>query len=325
MKINIISGFLGAGKTTFLNKIIPHMQGKNAVIENELGSAAIDGDLIKGGLPVTEISAGCVCCGLAGTLIDTIAEVRERFNPDAIFIEPSGVGMLTDVINVCKQAHFKAGDDAETGFCVTIVDASCWFDFKDSFGAFYTDQVRSADAIFFSHLDELSGAERDGLFADIAEMNHSALIYARDWFDSGGEELLAIIESTKACSEDGCGHHEHEHHHHEHGHEHHHDHEHEHHHGLLTSLSVKDVPPVSESELDAIISAIRGGECGGIVRAKGILKLTSGGFVRFDVTGKHASHEAFPCGADTDPKAVIIGRDPDGERFAELFGCGAAI
>ena len=326
MEIEIVSGFLGAGKTTFLNKIIPHLKGKTVLIENEFGKAGVDGDLLAGGLPVKELSSGCICCGLTMSFQSALAEIAKTWAPDRVLVEPSGVGQLTDVVAACEGARSAVGGaapgvDLTVGRRAAIVDASSYFDYSGHFGTFYMDQVRGADLILFSHLDEV---ESEGGLTAVIQAVHSenphALLYEKDWFRSDGRELAELFESVVP----GFGHHEdeheHEHHHHDHDHDHAHGHEHEDLHGLMTSCSLMDPPAATREGLGDLLRGLKDEACGQVFRAKGILKLTSGGTVRFDFTPRHQGWEEADLGLT--PRAVFIGRDLNEAKIRELFGVG---
>ena len=156
MEIQIVSGFLGAGKTTFLNKYLSLLGGNTVVIENEFGDVGLDGELIQGDLPVKELYAGCICCSLALDFQKGIKELAEQFHPDRIVIEPSGVGRLTDVVKACGRAKEKEGIDLRITKFIVILDITEFEDYIDGFGAFYLDQIQNAGLILLSHLEQVS-------------------------------------------------------------------------------------------------------------------------------------------------------------------------
>ncbi len=254
-KIDIFSGFLGAGKTTLIKKLIAEAYAgeKLVLIENEFGEIGIDGGfLADAGVNITEMNSGCICCSLVGDFARALVKVREEFHPDRILIEPSGVGKLSDVIRAVEgvaDEHFVLSS------FVTVVDAGKCRMYLKNFGEFFGDQVAHAGTIVLSHTKGLSPEKVMAAVTLCREQNESAVIVTTDWSELTGEQLLAAIErrDTLAAAmenlkhEDACPvcghHHHHEHHHHdEHGecHEHHHEHEHhhdehcechEHHHG----------------------------------------------------------------------------------------------
>ena len=181
MEVQIVSGFLGAGKTTFLNKYLPLLKGKTVVIENEFGDVGLDGELIQEDLPVKELYAGCICCSLALDFQKGIKELAEQFHPDRIVIEPSGVGRLTDVVKACDRAREKEGIDLRITKLIVILDITEFEDYIDGFGAFYLDQIQNAGLILLSNLEQVSKEEKNRLISEIREVNPDAVIYEDDW------------------------------------------------------------------------------------------------------------------------------------------------
>ena len=248
-KIDIFSGFLGAGKTTLIKKLIAEgYQGERLVlIENEFGEIGIDGGFLQeAGINITEMNSGCICCSLVGDFGRALVQVLEQYNPDRILIEPSGVGKLSDVIRAVQNV----GSDklVLSGF-VTVVDAAKCKMYMKNFGEFFNDQVENAGTIVLSHTGKLSDEKISATVSLLREHNKDAVIVTTDWEQLSGAQLLAAMERTdtlqaeleKLTAEEACpvcgGHHhhheheEHEHHHHEHGECCHHEHEeHEHHH-----------------------------------------------------------------------------------------------
>ena len=252
-KIDIFSGFLGAGKTTLIKKLIAEAyEGeKLMLIENEFGEIGIDGGfLTDAGINITEMNSGCICCSLVGDFSTALEKAVREYAPDRILIEPSGVGKLSDVIRAVESV---GSDKLELSSFVTVVDAAkCRMHMKN-FGEFFNDQIESAGAIILSHTKNLAEEKLTAAVEALRAHNEKAVIVTTDWDELSGAQLRAAIEGTdtlKATMEslEGekicpvCGHsHDHEHHHehehdehcdcHEHEHHHHdHEHEHEHHH-----------------------------------------------------------------------------------------------
>lgn len=228
-KITIFSGFLGAGKTTLIKKLIADgFRGEKLVlIENEFGEIGIDGGFMKdAGIEVTEMNSGCICCSLVGDFGKALAQVLEQYHPDRILIEPSGVGKLSDVIRAVQKLE---GDVTLAGF-VTVADAARCKTYMKNFGEFYNDQISHASAILLSRT---SGMDEDKLAAVVAllrEKNPDAPIVTTPWDELTGAQIIDAMErrNTLAAALELLSH-EHEHHHHAHDHEHcHHDHEGEH-------------------------------------------------------------------------------------------------
>ena len=251
-KITIFSGFLGAGKTTLIKKLIEEAyQGEKLVlIENEFGEIGIDGGFLKeAGIEVTEMNSGCICCSLVGDFGKALEKVLEEYHPTRILIEPSGVGKLSDVINAVK--NLKA--DVELDAFVTVADVNKVRLYTKNFGEFYNNQIENASAIVLSRTDAVDDARLQGAIALLRERNPKAPIVTTPWSQLKADQLLEAMEHRDEMKEEvleqvrrdrehhhehgehcGCGHHEHPHeHHHEHG-EHcgcgHHEHPHEHHH-----------------------------------------------------------------------------------------------
>ena len=247
-KIDIISGFLGAGKTTLIKKLLSEaLKGQQVVlIENEFGEIGIDGGFLKdAGVNITEMNSGCICCSLVGDFGTALKDVITKFNPDRIIIEPSGVGKLSDVIKAVQGVAEDA--PIELNSLVTVADANKCKMYMKNFGEFYNNQVESAHTIVLSRTQNMKQDKLEACVAMIREHNKDAAVITTPWDELTGEQLLAAMEKPVSLAdmvmaeEDICpvcgGHHDHDHddHDHEHEHEHHHDHddhdhEHEHHH-----------------------------------------------------------------------------------------------
>lgn len=144
MEVQVVSGFLGAGKTTFLNRYLPTLTGKTVLIENEFGEVGLDGELIQEDIPVREIYAGCICCSLAIDFRQGVKEIAEMFSPDQIVIEPSGVGRLSDIVKACQKAREKEGIDLTITKLIAMVDVKSFEEYREDFGDFYLDQIQHA-------------------------------------------------------------------------------------------------------------------------------------------------------------------------------------
>ena len=246
-KIDIISGFLGAGKTTLIKKLLSEaFQGEQLVlIENEFGEISIDGGFLKeSGIQISEMSSGCICCSLVGDFGKALKDVQEQFHPDRILIEPSGVGKLSDVV-VAVQNTISEIPDMVLDSYVTVADATKVKVYMKNFGEFYNNQIESAGAIILSRTQKLTQEKLEAAAAMLREKNPDAAILTTPWDQLDGKVILSAMEKVSLADEllekmraehaaDEAEHaHEHEHEHdheHEHEHEHHHDHEHEHHH-----------------------------------------------------------------------------------------------
>ncbi len=242
-KIDIISGFLGAGKTTLIKKLIQEaFQGEKLVlIENEFGEIGIDGGFLKdSGIQITEMNSGCICCSLVGDFGDALGKVLDQFAPDRVIIEPSGVGKLSDVIRAVQGVKHH-GEPVHLNSATTVVDAVKSKMYMKNFGEFFNNQIESANTIILSRSQKVSAEKLEACVSDLKSHNGKAVIITTPWDELDGKQILAAMEQKNVLMEELLHsleddhehhHHEHEHHHHEHEHHHHdHDsHEHEHHH-----------------------------------------------------------------------------------------------
>lgn len=242
-KIDIISGFLGAGKTTLIKKLLAEaFPGEKLVlIENEFGEISIDGGFLKeSGVQISEMSSGCICCSLVGDFHQALKDVQEQFHPDRILIEPSGVGKLSDVIVAVENTANDVPELKLNSF-VTVADATKVRVYMKNFGEFYNNQIESAGTIVLSRTQKLSQEKLEAAVNMLREKNADAAILTTPWDSLPGKTILSAIEKVsladellaKMRAEHEAEEAEHAHHHHDHEHEHHHDHdheEHEHHH-----------------------------------------------------------------------------------------------
>ncbi len=244
-KIDIVSGFLGAGKTTLIKKLLKEALAdtKVVLIENEFGEIGIDGGFLKeAGIEIKEMNSGCICCSLVGDFGTSLREVLDTYEPERILIEPSGVGKLSDVMKAVQDA--MADREVELNSAVAVVDACKCKMYIKNFGEFFVNQIEHAGTIVLSRTDKLSEEKLAACLEMIREHNEKATIITTPWDALEGRDILETIEGAKDLEaelmrEVMAHHEEHEHHHHEHGpdctcgcHEHHHDEheEHEHHH-----------------------------------------------------------------------------------------------
>ena len=258
-KIDVFSGFLGAGKTTLIKKLLKEAYAgdKVVLIENEFGKVGIDGGFLQeAGVEITEMNSGCICCSLVGDFGKAMEEVIEKFHPDRILIEPSGVGKLSDVLAAVKKVE---SEDVKISGAATVADAAKCKMYMKNFGEFYDNQIENANAIILSRTSGMKEEKIDEVVALLREKNATAIIVTTPWEMLDGKKILEVIDGSKAPlqfeeehhhhdHDEECCCHEHEHHHHHHDecddpecechhHEHHHDHdeeccchEHEHHH-----------------------------------------------------------------------------------------------
>ncbi|MBR0514301.1 MAG: GTP-binding protein, partial [Clostridia bacterium] len=245
VKINVISGFLGAGKTTLIRKLLTGSlrNEKVVLLENEYGEIGIDGGFMKdAGITVTELNAGCICCTLAGDFQAAVDQLIDTYHPDRILVEPTGVGKLSEILSAVEKAK-ERHPEIEVGGSATVVDAGKCRMYMKNFGEFFLDQVKSASTVIFSRTQLLDADRVEKSRLLIAEAHPDARIITTPWDDMTPDFMLEVIENGKPIyfapledddddddNDDGDGdEHEHEHHHEHHGHEHH--HHHHHHHG----------------------------------------------------------------------------------------------
>ena len=240
-KIDIVSGFLGAGKTTLIKKLLDEVfRGEKIVlIENEFGQIGIDGGFLKdAGVEITEMNSGCICCSLVGDFGAALKQVLTDYAPDRIIIEPSGVGKLSDVIAAVERVQAEAPDLHLNSF-VTVVDATKAKIYMKNFGEFFNNQVEHASAILLSRTQKMDQAKLDNAVKLLRDKNAKAAILTTPWDQLTGAQILSAMEGGHSLAEELMEEIAHEHHHHQHDehcdcgchdHDHHHDHDHEHHH-----------------------------------------------------------------------------------------------
>ena len=236
-KVDIYSGFLGAGKTTLIKKMISeaYKGQKLVLIENEFGEIGIDGGFLQdAGINITEMNSGCICCSLVGDFGKALAQVIEQYHPDRVIIEPSGVGKLSDVIGAVNKV---TGEEVSIGYTVAVADAGKIKVYMKNFGEFYNNQIETASTIILSRTDSVAQAKLDAGIALIREHNNAATIVTTPWSNLTGEQLIDAMEGNATLAAE-LAKMEEEHHHHHHDHEehecccghHHEEHEHHHHH-----------------------------------------------------------------------------------------------
>ena len=296
-KIDIFSGFLGAGKTTLIRKLIKdgYHGEKLVLIENEFGDIAIDGGFLKdAGIEITEMNSGCICCTLVGDFTKALKQVIKEYSPDRILIEPSGVGKLSDVAAAVERV-----EGVSVGSKLTVVDAGKAKMYARNFGEFFNDQVSSADLIVLSRTD--TAGEKKVLEAAelLKTLNPNAGLITTPWEQLTGEQILEAMKENGLRAKMEELEHEHHHHHHHDGecddpececHHHHHDddgeHEHHHHHHadeVFGSWGMETPRKFTETELREKLAALDNNDrYGDILRAKGIVAANDGDWIYFD-------------------------------------------
>lgn len=356
-KIDVFSGFLGAGKTTLIKKLLKEGYNgeKLVLIENEFGEIGIDGGFMKdAGIEVTEMNQGCICCSLVGDFGKALQKVLDEFAPDRILIEPSGVGKLSDVL---KAVMNVGSDKLVLNSYTTVADATKIKMYMKNFGEFYKNQVETAKTIVLSRTQKLSEEKLDEAVKMIRELNEHATIVTTNWDDINGKQILAAMETENKFAEDllkdELAHHhdeeehhhhhdhdehehhhdhdehhhdhdEHEHHHHEDGEEchcHDHDHEHHHHHHadeVFTSIGIESAKKFTKEELENALSKLSGEEYGVVLRAKGIVPGSDGVWYHFDFVPEE--YEVRTGSADVTGRMCVIGSKLVEDKIKALFG-----
>ena len=318
-KIDIFSGFLGAGKTTLIRKLIKEAFAgeKLVLIENEFGEIGVDGAFMQdAGIEVTEMNSGCICCSLVGDFGKALKKVLETYAPDRILIEPSGVGKLSDVIKAVEKVDSR---DLILNSFTTVVDAKKAKIYMKNFGEFFNNQVENANSIILSRTAGMDPAKLSAAIALLREKNPEATLITTPWEELDGKTILAAMEkrstleaALRELEQEAETHKEHDHccHHHDHEEEecsdpdcachHHHDHEeeecddpdcachhHHHHHGhdadeVFVSWGAETPRKFTEDELRYILAQLESGEYGTVLRSKGLVDAADGQWLYFD-------------------------------------------
>lgn len=285
IKIDVISGFLGAGKTTLIKKLFQSRlkDEKVVLIENEFGEIGVDGGFLKdSGVNITEMNSGCICCSLVGDFAKALKQVEEQYAPDRIIIEPSGVGKLSDVIRAVERANVE--NSVLNAFCA-VVDANKCKMYMKNFGEFFIDQVKNASCVVLSHTTGMSEEKLHACIEALKAVNPDANYVTAEWDKLDGKTILAAMEkkdSLDAELKKLAEEYEHEHHHHDDDddddcccHDHEHEHEHHHHHHadeVFTSWGLETAHKFTGEELKNALQALQNEEkYGTVLRAKGIV------------------------------------------------------
>ncbi len=300
INVNIISGFLGAGKTTFLRKIIHVMKGQTVLIENEFSDESLDGELIEGNIPTKEIYSGCICCSLMGDFTKAIEDLILEYKPKNIMVEPSGVANIKDVIKSFDRVSRKSHINIRLNYLINIVDLSVFNDYIENFGMFYRDQIKNSQIVFLSHFDKVDDKEIENVIRKIKEINNSLIIIKEDWNFLSGEKIIDLIDDIK---------------------------EYEINLDEIYKVNSTNVefsshsisPPRSfhKNELNEIDEFLKNTKLGNIIRAKGILNIDSNDYIYFDYTPYHYKTEYLK--GERSPKVVIVGNDLDEDKLNTYF------
>ena len=340
-KIDIISGFLGAGKTTLIKKLLSDAyKGEQVVlIENEFGEIGIDGGFLKeAGIEIREMNSGCICCSLVGDFGKSLHEVVDTYHPDRILIEPSGVGKLSDVIKAVQDVQGEI--DAELNSFTTVVDVTKCKIYRKNFGEFFSNQIEYAGAVILSRTDKAKPEKIQESVVLLRELNEKAPIITTPIEQLPGEKILETMESSKSLEDELLAEvskeaHDHEHHHHhdheEHEHHHHdgecscgcghHHHDHEgHHHAdeVFTSWGKETIHTYTKDEVSAILKTLEeDGSYGNVLRAKGMVAGADGEWIYFDMVPEE--HEVRTGAPEYTGRICVIGAELNEDKLAELF------
>ena len=351
-KVTIISGFLGAGKTTFIKKLLEEVyKGQKIVlIENEFGEIGIDGGFLKdAGVQINEMNSGCICCSLVGDFGKALNQVAKEYEPDMIIIEPSGVGKLSDVITAVENVKEEANLELEN--FITVADGTKCKMYMKNFGEFYNNQVENASTVVLSRTQKMTEDKLMEAVGLIKERNENASIITTPWDELSGNQIMAAMKKTSLVDEmmeEMEHHHEHHHHHHDHeehecccGHHHDHDHEHHHHHhdheehecccghhhdhdhhhhadDVFNSWGVETPHKYDKEEIEEILKKlVLSEEYGIILRAKGMVQSRDNSWIYFDaVPGEYELRDGSP---EYTGKLCVIGTNVDAHKMEELF------
>ncbi len=344
-KVDIISGFLGAGKTTFIKQLIDQVFAgeKLVLIENEFGEIGIDGGFLKdAGVQINELNSGCICCTLVGDFTRALKQVIDDYAPDRVMIEPSGVGKLSDIVKAVEKVKEIA--DIEIDGRITVVDGKKAKMYMKNFGEFFKDQVAHASTIVISRTQLMSDDKVEECVHMLREENPDATIISTPWDQLSkeaikraldhGTELEDLLEEKYAdqyaSSDEDEEEEEHHHHHHDHDHDHEeeeeHDHHHHHHHDheghdaddIFTSWGKETAHKYTDEELDLIVKGLSEAEgYGTILRAKGIISMADGSWKQFDLVPEE--YELRDSDPDYTGRICVIGTDLNEPELLQLF------
>ena len=333
-KIDIVSGFLGAGKTTLIKKLLQEALAgtKVVLIENEFGQIGIDSGFLKeSGIEIKEMNSGCICCSLVGDFGTSLQEVLKTYAPERILIEPSGVGKLSDVMRAVENV--KSDGQAHLNSAVVVVDASKCKMYSKNFGEFFINQIEYAGTVILSRTGSMKQEKIEEAVALVRQHNEKATVITTPWEELDGEKILETIEGASDLEAElmaeVMSHHgeEHEHHHHhDHGaecgcgcHDHDHDH-HGHHHAdeVFTSWGMETAAVYERSRIEDILEELdREKEYGIVLRAKGMVPAADGSWIHFDYVPGEA--EVRTGAADVTGKFCVIGSGLREDALKELF------
>ncbi len=292
MDILIVSGFLGAGKTTFILEFVRQYEKKDkkkiAVIVNEFGDLSIDGDIIrKDGFDVIELPSGCICCSLRASLPEAVDMIFEKIKPEVLLIEPSGIATPSNILDAIKSCRHVREYRIKPVIC--IVDASSFHDFFGDFGKFYIDQIKTADMILINKIDLVESEKVDEIERELMRINYHAIVLRSEYCKNIAENVGERLETDYKSSESEL---------------------------ILESTSFIPQKKFTADELERIIRDIAGGKFGNVIRGKGFVECD--GLCMFQISGEN--FEIKKIEESVKPKAVFIGDRLKTEKIKRLFG-----
>jgi G3E family GTPase len=321
-KIDIISGFLGAGKTTLIKKLLDEelQHEKVAIVENEFGQIGIDGKLFKGhNVKVEEINSGCICCTLQGDFNSALKNIIKEYQPERIIVEPSGVGKLSDIRQICLNPRFQC--PTAINIVVAVVDATKFDMYLKNFGEFFRDQVEHAKTIVLSRTQSLPADRLESVVQKLHAINSSASIVTTPWQQISARSIISLAEGNRTLNRElsemqaECE-----------GHADNHNHEHQdgichcHHHSadeVFESWGTETARHYSAEEISEILKELRTEKYGLVVRSKGILPSFSEDWIQFDFVSGEISIK--PAAPDYSGRLCVIGKDINAQKLSELF------
>ncbi len=302
IKLDIVSGFLGSGKTTFIKKMLENIKDENIVIiENEFGEIGIDGELIKKeGLEVLELQNGCICCSIKMNFRDTLIKAINKLKPDRVIIEPTGIGLLSEIITMVESLNLE--DTIKFNSIITIVDGINYFDYYDNFGDFYEDQIKNALTIMISKSELIDKKNIEDIIKSLKKINKNAYIIHENWEDISFSKLFEIIDMAnsdliqgleaidKKYISDNMKN--------------------------IESVSVNPLKEYNIADLEKILSILSKNNLGKIIRCKGFVNIDNGVVEVNYINGNYTIKE---CNINTISKLCIIGVKLNKKDILNLF------
>jgi G3E family GTPase len=300
VKVDIVSGFLGAGKTTLIRKLLKAYENEKIVlIENEFGEIGIDGEIVKkDGFDVIELEQGCICCSLRANFHSTFDKVIKELKPERIIIEPTGMGLLSQIIEIVNK--FSVNEECTINSIITVIDSINYFDQLDVFGYFFQDQIINAGTLILSKSQLIDDEQIKNVIDSLRDLNSKAYIITEDWNNLSYEQIIELVKVKSIVDIEDlfCTEHNHE---------------------IMKGMdnvSLETSKVYNKEEIEKVLSALRKPIFGKILRGKGLLRGEKG-FLEFNyVNGQYSVNESA---IETEGKLCIIGKDLNKGRIKLLF------